>query len=264
MSIRAEDVDLSESGAGPLVVLVHCSAAGAWQWRKLSEQLAPRFRVKAVNMYGYGRTPAWSLPRAQAMADQAALVKAIVPLGEEPICLVGHSFGGSVAMHAAATLGKRVSRLVLLEPNPFTLLQDARCDDAFAEASRLRDIVKTYGAKGEWAVAAENFADYWGSSGVWRAMSPERRLAFAQNLKPNFHEWDAIMDDRTSLQFWAEHLPVETLVIYDENTVRPIREIISLMRSGTSWKVTSISHGGHMAPLTRPDLVNPMICDFLK
>lgn len=262
-AVRASEIDVLEAGRGPLVLLVHSSVAGARQWRRLSESLAGTYRVKAVNLFGYGRTPAWTNARPQTLVDQAALIEAVVPDSVEDIGVVGHSFGGSVAMRVAANLGRRVSRLVLLEPNPFALLRDHGRSEAFAEAMHLRDIVKTHGAKGDWPVAAERFADYWGGGGTWQATPPERRAAFAEALKPNFHEWDAVMNDTTSLQEWTDRLPHRTLVVSDAGTVRPIREIVALMSDATPWEMRTIPHGGHMAPLTHPDLVNPLVAEFL-
>jgi hypothetical protein len=57
----------------------------------------------------------------------------------------------------------------------------------------MRNIVKTFGARGEWQIAAEKFADYWGGAGSWAQTPPTRRDALAQSLKPNFFEWDAVM-----------------------------------------------------------------------
>ena len=132
-----------------------------------------------------------------------------MPDGAEHIALVGHSFGDSVAMRAAADLGRRVSRLVLLEPNPFGLLHDHGRDEAFAEAPRLRDTVRLYGARGEWSAAAERFAGYWSGEGSWNATGPERRAAFAEGLKPNFHGRDAIMNETTTLRDWVSRLEAE-------------------------------------------------------
>ena len=261
--LKKAEIDVLEAGRGPLVVLMHSSVSGARQWRRLSEDLAIKWHVMAVNLFGYGRTPAWTATRPQTLADQAALIKAVVPDGAQNIALVGHSFGGSVAMRVAADLGKRVSRVVLIEPNPFTVLRDHGRVEAFAEIVRLRDIVKRNGEKGEWAAAAEQFADYWGGEGSWSAMGPERRAAFAAGLKPNFHEWDAVMNETTSLRSWAQYLPRSSLVIHDANTARPIREIVALISGTTPWQVTTIPRGGHLAPLTHPELVNPLVADFL-
>jgi pimeloyl-ACP methyl ester carboxylesterase len=259
------EVDFLEAGAsGPAVILLHSSVSGARMWRRLMEDLSDRFRVRAINLLGYGKTPAWPGEAAQSLDDQADLVEAALPAEAEEIHLVGHSFGGSVAMKAAARLGDRVTKLVLLEANPVYLLAQSGQTDAFAEAMAMRNCVKQFGALGQWHVAAEKFADYWGGAGSWAQTPPERREAFAQALKPNFFEWDAVMNETTPLQEWARLLPRETLVVADPNTVLPIREITALLRrSCPPWTYREVT-GGHMAPLTRPDLINPLIVSFLR
>jgi pimeloyl-ACP methyl ester carboxylesterase len=258
-------VDFLEAGSGPVVILVHSSVSGARQWRRLMDDLKDRFRVRAVNLFGYGKTPPWPAETTQSLDDQARLVEAALPANVEEIYLVGHSFGGSVAMKAAARLAGRVTKLVLLETNPFYLLEQSGLLDAFAEAMDLRNCIKKYGALGEWATAAEKFADYWGGAGTWQDMPSERRIAFAEALKPNFFEWDAVMNETTPLEQWAHLLPAATLVVSDPNTVRPIREITELLRqSSPMWTYKEIATGGHMAPLTHPDLINPIVRSFLR
>jgi pimeloyl-ACP methyl ester carboxylesterase len=142
-------VDFIEAGrSGPLVILVHSSVAGARQWRRLMDDLQDRFRVRAVNLFGYGKTPSWPGDRSQTLLDQARLIEAALPAGTDEVYLVGHSFGGSVAMKAAALMAGRVTRLVLLETNPFYLLKQAGEIAAFAEAMALRDCIKEFGALG--------------------------------------------------------------------------------------------------------------------
>lgn len=263
---RPINVDFVEAGSvGPVVMLVHSSVSGARQWRSLMEDLRDRFRVRAVNLFGYGKTPPWPAEATQSLDDQARLVEAALPADAGEIYLVGHSFGGSVAMKAAARLAGRVARLVLLETNPFYLLAQSGRIDAFAEAMELRDCVKKFGALGEWTTAAEKFADYWGGAGTWREMTLERRSAFAEALKPNFFEWDAVMNEATSVEQWASLLPRATLLVCDPGTVLPIREIAALLRrSGPGWTYTEVPGAGHMAPLTRPDLINPLVGSFLS
>ncbi|MBC8092395.1 MAG: alpha/beta fold hydrolase, partial [Pseudonocardia sp.] len=82
----------------PTVVLLHSSVSGSRQWRKLVADLEPRFRVLALDLLGYGSTPAWSGDRPQRLTDQAALVHAALAGVDGPVGLVGHSFGGAVAM----------------------------------------------------------------------------------------------------------------------------------------------------------------------
>ena len=258
-------VDYLKSGSsGPMVILVHSSVSGARQWRRLMDDLKNEFRVRAVNLFGYGKTPPWPADEMQTLNDQARLVEAAIPPDVHEIYLVGHSFGGSVAMKVAARWTGNVARLVLLETNPFYLLAQAGRMDAFAEAMELRNYIKSFGARNEWAAAAEKFADYWNGEGTWRDMSPDRRIAFSQSLKPNFFEWDAVMNETTPVEEWAMLLPEATLLVSDPCTVLPIREITALLRrSCPRWAYKEVPGAGHMAPLTRPDLINPLVASFL-
>jgi pimeloyl-ACP methyl ester carboxylesterase len=257
-------VDFLEAGSGPTVMLVHSSVSGARQWRRLMDYLKAEFHVRAVNLFGYGGTAPWPGETVQTLDDQARIVEAALPANADAVCLVGHSFGGSVAMKVAARLAGRVVKLVLLETNPFHLLKQAGRAEAFAEAMELRNFIKKFGGLGEWSAAAEKFADYWGGPGSWHAMPAERRSAFADALRPNFFEWDAVMDE-TPVEQWAHLLPAATLVVSDRNTVRPIREITELLRrSCPMWTYKEIAAGGHMAPLTHPDVINPLVSSFLR
>jgi pimeloyl-ACP methyl ester carboxylesterase len=257
--------DFLEVGSGPLVMLVHSSVSGARQWRRLMDDLKEDFHVRAVNLYGYGKTPPWSSDAPQSLDDQARLVETALPTNANNFFLVGHCFGGSVAMKLAARLPGRVTRLVLLETNPFYLLKQSGRTAAFAEAVEMRDCVKTFGASGEWATAAQKFADYWGGAGSWQTMPTEARNTFTQALKPNYFEWDAVMNEAISAEHWAGLLPRSTLLASDPSTVLPIREITAILRrSCPLWTYKEIAGGGHMAPLTRPELVNPIVRSFLR
>lgn len=130
--------DVIEAGSGQTVMLVHSSASGARQWHRLMDDLKDQFHVQAVNLFGYGNTPAWPGEFAQTLDDQAQLVEAALRTSAESVCLVGHSLGGLVAMKVAARLTGRVAKLVLLEPIPFSILKHAGRSEAFAEVMALR------------------------------------------------------------------------------------------------------------------------------
>ena len=256
--------DYIEAGSGPLVVLVHSSVAGARQWHSLMDRLSNKFHVIAVNLFGYGKTEKWRGERTQTLEDQAMLLKSFLPTDDNQLSIVGHSFGGSVAMKAAALFQDRVNRLVLIEPNPFYLLNQHGLTDAYQEAVSLRSCITENGHKGQWAKAAEEFANYWTGQGSWDAMPKDRQAKFAAALKPNFYEWDAVMNEQTPLTEWVSKLPDSTTVLSAIDTVGSIEGIVSLMRTHAAhWSFEQIGHGGHMAAMTRPDLVNPIVEDAL-
>lgn len=252
--------DFLEAGAGPKVILIHSSVAGARQWRSLMDALADRYHLVAVNLFGYGRTRPWPGDTAQTLEDQARLLEGLLPEDGSRVSIVGHSFGASVAMKAAALYQDRIHRLVLIEPNPFYLLKEHGRDKAFQEAWTLRDTIRENGKNDTWARAAEIFADYWTGNGSWNAMPEDRQSKFAQGLRPNFHEWDSVMNERTPLSEWAASLPKDTTVISAADTVRSISDIVTLMQEQVPhWTFEVADRGGHMAPMTAPDLINPIV-----
>jgi pimeloyl-ACP methyl ester carboxylesterase len=260
---RRLKIDHTDDGEGQPVVLIHSSVSANRQWRALTEALKDRYRVLAINLFGYGETTPWSGAAPQSLYAQAQLVIALCEELRAPLHLVGHSFGGSVALKAAGLLSSRVGSLILLEPNPFYLLKQNGRTEAFLESRSLRDHVKCYGALGDWLKVAERFADYWLGDGSWSVMPEKRRIAFAESLPPNFHEWDAVMEEETAIEGWKD-LTARTLVVSDAATRLPIREIVTLFaKTCPHWTFHTIPEGGHMAPITRPELINPVVRQFL-
>ena len=256
-------IDFTDDGAGQAVILIHSSVSGNRQWRSLSGALKDRYRVIAVNLYGYGETTPWPGTSLQTLYAQAQLITALCEEIDAPVHLVGHSFGGSVALKAAMLLGTQIESLTLLEPNPFYLLRQGGRTQAFLEARALRDHVKCYGALGDWRKVAERFADYWNGDGSWCTMPEKRRSAFAEAFAPNFYEWDAVMDEETTIEE-LKALAVRTMLVSDKATRLPIRAIIDLITTACPhWTFRTIAEGGHMAPLTRPELINPIVRAFL-
>ena len=263
---RAPAVDFIEAGAGQPVVLVHASMSGAHQWSALMSDLADRFLVRAVNLFGYGGTPAWQGPEAPSLDDFADLIAAAVPRGARGVHLVGHSFGAAVAMQAAAhRLRGRVASLVLIEPSLFYLLDRCGRRAEFAEISALAAYVKQSIAQGRPAVAAERFIDYWCGLGTFAASSPERRSAFVRAIALVPPEFDAVLAGERTPAAWIAALPWRTLVIASARTKRPSQQLVEILSGACSpeWRFARLGDGSHMAPVTHPQLVNPIVRDFV-
>lgn len=104
-------------GNGAPVVLLHGSGPGvsAWtNWKRVMPALADAFRVIAPDMAGFGYTER----DAEILYDIKYWVRHLIgildALGLEKVSLVGNSFGGSLALAAAARHADRFDRLVLM------------------------------------------------------------------------------------------------------------------------------------------------------
>lgn len=258
-------IDFSDAGSGDAVVLIHSGASNNRQWKSLVDDLAPHFRVIAPNMHGAGETPPWQGPHPYSLADAAALIERLCDSIVGNVSIVGHSVGGVYAMQTAAQLGNRVDRLVLLEAAPYDLLRQAGRDHAYGEALALYEFVRDGSERGDWFAIAERFLNAFVGGGAWEKMSDERQERAAQLMRHNRAQWDSLMNDRTTLAQWSGRLPHRTLFISATDTWPPLRALKDLFIEGCPhWTFAEVTEGGHMAPLYRASLVNPIISEFLK
>lgn len=106
------------AGAPPLLLL-HGLAASTHSWRHIVPALARSNRVIALDLRGFGRSDK-PFDQRYSAADQAAHVTSFIERrGLKGVTLVGHSFGGAVALVTTLALNVRrpglVRRLVLLD-----------------------------------------------------------------------------------------------------------------------------------------------------
>jgi len=92
------------SGAGDPVVLLHGFGASTFTWRDIAPSLAATHRVYAIDLKGFGQSPKPDDGHYTA-TDQAALVLQFIADRQlKSVTLVGHSFGGGIALAVALEL----------------------------------------------------------------------------------------------------------------------------------------------------------------
>jgi pimeloyl-ACP methyl ester carboxylesterase len=102
-------------GSGQPLVLVHGMSATTARWSAVMSGFAERFTVYAVERRGRGESGDGELYTIeQEFGDVAALIDSI----GEPVNLLGHSYGGTIALQAAL-LTQNLRTLVLYEPSIF-------------------------------------------------------------------------------------------------------------------------------------------------
>jgi pimeloyl-ACP methyl ester carboxylesterase len=91
--------------------------------RSLIEVIGGDFRMIVPDQWGCGFSDAWIGEDAFALADEARPIIDLIERVGRPVHLVGHSYGGGVALHIAHRRPDLLKSLVLIEPSAFQLLR---------------------------------------------------------------------------------------------------------------------------------------------
>jgi pimeloyl-ACP methyl ester carboxylesterase len=115
VQVGEQRVHFEEAGRGEAVVLLHGFGGSSHAWRHVMPALARRFRVIAVDLNGFGWTQRPRDVAAYTYAGQAEVVLGTLrALGVERFHVVGHSYGGGLALWLAGRHPERVRSVVLL------------------------------------------------------------------------------------------------------------------------------------------------------
>ncbi|MDM0026075.1 alpha/beta fold hydrolase [Variovorax saccharolyticus] len=257
--------NVRESGTGPGVVCVHSNASTSSQWRALMDRLSPDFHVFAPDSFGAGQSPAWPRDRVVTLSDEAALLEPVFEAAGSPFSLVGHSYGGAVALMVALARPSRVRAIAVYEPTLFALLDEEHPGHVAASGIRsaVADAVRALEAHDP-AAAAQVFIDYWMGPGTWSRIPAARQAPIAASMV-NVAGWaHALFSEPTPLRAFRA-LKVPVLYMVGGKSPASSRGVARLLTSALPHvKVLEFGELGHMGPVTHPELVNDAVADFLS
>jgi lipase len=99
---------------GPVRMLaVHGLTGHGQRWQHLADYV-PEITIAAPDLVGHGRS-SWAAPWT-IEANIEALGALLDDQADGPVLVVGHSFGGALALHLAAAHPDQVAALLLLDP----------------------------------------------------------------------------------------------------------------------------------------------------
>ena len=249
------------------VVFIHSTGLGPFMWAPYKDAAGEARLHMPVNL-GYAPGGELARPQTVGLAEEVdALCKQLGTL-EGDVHLVGHSYGGLVALELARSGRLPVRSLYVYEPVLFASLRE-RVDDITAEAAN--EVHSMYanrqffddaerGGDDAWL---EQFVDYWNGAGAWGAMPPKakdamRRVGWKMHL-----EVRAIATQARPFEAYA--MPIPTTVVSGGRSTAASREMSRLLAEQMPRAQSHVLPGlGHMGVMQRPDKVAATLVQHLQ
>ena len=260
-SLGSPNEDTRRHDSRETVVLLHCTASSSAQWRHFVEGYGHAFRVIAIDLYGHGGTSPWPGNRPVTLNDEARAVAAVIAAQDGPVHLVGHSYGGTVALQVALDTPSSLLSLSLIEPVAFYLLRGGTPEDLglFRDVNDVAQRVSAAVTSGDYAGGMARFVDFWNGPGAWASLPATKQRELCATVGAVALNFWATMTESTRRQALCG-LHVPTLIVEGERSQPATKRICELLRATVPATRTAIIPGaGHMSPLSHPAAVNAVI-----
>lgn len=254
----------------PLLHWTHATGFNAGTYREMLAELAHGLDVRALDMRGHGLSEAAAEPATLDSWDiyRADLVELVDSL-HAPVCLAGHSMGGTTSVAVAACQPERVSALVLVEP----VLLDAAAGEAFAAAKRsgtsntvglARSARKRRSTFPSREAAVENYAGR-GAFASWQRAWIEAYVEGGTRPTPDgavelscSPAWESATFAATEHDPWPDvariRCPV-TLVVGTRDSTCGRPSVQRFLELQPSTRLVEVDGASHFLPMEQPELV---------
>jgi pimeloyl-ACP methyl ester carboxylesterase len=260
-ALHVEDSGV-ETGTGEAVLLLHSSGLSGRQWRRLVPELVSRgLRAIVPDLSGHGSSEPWPEPRPFSFRTDVERVALVLEDRRlDRVHVIGHSYGGFVALHVARALPHRMLSLSLFDPVAFGSLDPVADADARAI---LAGVDSTWGPREadreRWLAA---FVGFW-TDGGWPMLREDMRAEFRRVVWVVREGVRTMLADTTPYaSYGAFDFPVQ--LISGGKSPLPARRVIDRLAAAVPQARMAVVPGvGHLAPVTHADAVNPILLGAL-
>ena len=247
------------------VIALHCSGGSGSQWLPLKRMLPDRMQLWCPNFIGSTWTGHWSGDRAFTLADEAAPIISMIDALGRPVHLVGHSYGGAVALRVARERPDQIASMILYEPVALHVLKTAgeAGDAALRDVATISATIDRAILSGDHRNAASQFVEYWGGPGAWAALRDEAQAVVIHYMPKAPLDFRAVSFERVPLAAYRQFkFPV--MLLQGQHAHEPMRlvarRLADLLRC---CSLQTIDGAGHMGPLTHANAVASLMAALI-
>jgi len=242
----------ARQGADRTLLALHCSGASGRAWNAYGNLVGADTALIAPDLLGADGRP-WPADRALNVDEEIERLAPLLDADPRGVHVLGHSYGGALALQLALRWPHKLRSLTLYEPVRFGLLDDD--EPAWHE---IRDVGCGVGAlarAGDTAAAAARFIDYWSGPGAWDRMPASRQAAVALGMVKVGAEFDALFADRTPAAAFST-LPMPVTLLVGGRSPLPARRVAERLAAACPrWQLHTLPACDHMGALTQPAVV---------
>lgn len=249
-------------GHGPRAALmIHCSLAHSASWGGMARGLSGALSMLAFDVPGHGRSADWD-GRGEIQDVTTRIAASFL---EEPTDIIGHSFGGTVALRLAIERPDLVRSLILYEPVFFAVAladhPELRAPHEAEMAMYLQGM-----AAGDHCRAAEGFVRLWGDGRDWADIPETVRASMAAQMPLIEAAAPALYDDAGGMLASGALGRITAPTLLLEGNRSPA--IIAAINEGLAARIGRVERSvivgaGHMGPITHPEQVSSEVLRFL-
>jgi pimeloyl-ACP methyl ester carboxylesterase len=252
------NIDYEESGTGPTMVLVPGSCSTGAAWRPVIAAWNNRFRCVTTSLPGYGGTAERRAPDKASISHEAEALESVIRKAGGPVHLVGHSYGGLVALDVALRGRAELASLTIVEAPAVMMLEGS------GETQHIRAFGEMTGRyfaafRAGKADAIEALIDFFAGPGTFASWPPRVRAYAVATTPVNILDWETRFDYPLTAAVLAQ-VEVPTLVIKGGEShpaMQRVNEILS--QRMTDATLATIEGAAHFMIATHPDEVARLV-----
>ena len=234
-----------QQGSGSPIVFIHGSFATTSTWKKIVDHMAKDHHCISIKLPGHGGAPAPTDIDSPTIDTELQVVEQVVnTLTDRPIHMVGHSYGGVVALAQALKGNLQIQNMTLYEPVAAWLFSIARDEDMLQTISNFSKKYRLAAEKNEDNVS-RYVIDFWAGEGTFEQLPAFIKDSMKTMVTNNLRHWD-ICDNIVHTRKDLENCDIPTRLVCGSGSNIVAHELVKqldqLMPVTKSYVIDGASH----------------------